>query len=124
MCRAGVCVWFWENFSREVPCVADFFEGGDNGSGVSVTKTHSRTVGVSEVNVSSVLACCNDRLGDVTLFDIHVEEVGKKDNIIEGVIFDVFGSLLKMIDEVCLVAVQRFVNERDIVFRSDLHRRF
>ena len=84
-----------------------------------MTKTHSRTVGVSEVNVSSVLACSNDRLGDVTLFDIHVEEVGKKDNIIEVIIFDVFCSFLKMIDEVCLVAVQRLVNERNIVFRGD-----
>ena len=85
----------------------------NNWSRISVAEAHCRAIRIGKMNMSDVATSIENPLCDIRLLDVHVEEVGKKHDIRQRFSFDPLGTNLLMVDQVRLVAVQRFVNERN-----------
>ena len=68
-------------------------------------------VAVGDVDVDDVRPCGPDAGRDVSLLDIHVEEIGHDPDPTSGPLGEL-DALLETVDEVLLVAVERFEKDR------------
>ena len=95
----------------QVSVVACPLERGEARKEVEVSFAWLEAVAVGDVDVNDVPPCRPDARRDVSLFDVHVEEIRHDRNPTPGPLGE-FDALLQPVDEVLLVAVERFEKDR------------
>lgn len=83
-----------------------------------MTEADGLAIGVGEVDVTDFGTGGADGVGEIDFLDIHVEEVGEKHGVLEVVLVEIVGRRSEVIELVGLVAVERFVDEGDLVATS------
>ena len=76
-----------------------------------MTKSNCLSIGVGKVHVSNLGAGRPEGLGKISLLDIHVEEVGEENGMIQTILCQVFGGGSELIELVGFVAIERLVDE-------------
>ena len=107
----GVRVGEGKDLRGEVTLVIDFTEGRENGGHFRMTKSNCLSIGVGKVHVSNLGAGRPEGLGKISLLDIHVEEVGEENGMIQTILCQVFGGGSELIELVGFVAIERLVDE-------------
>src|SRR5215207_2075120 len=95
----------------EVSVVACLFECGEAGTEVEVSFPWLEAIAVGHVDVDDVPPGGPYARRDVSLFDVHVEEIRHDPNPISDLLGECY-ALLQPVDEVLLVAVERFEEDR------------
>ena len=63
------------------------------------------------MHVADVFTISAQRIGDVGFLNVHVEQVGKDDDVVRVERAEEFHGVLGAVEEIALVAVERFVNQ-------------
>src|SRR5918994_4560355 len=95
----------------QVSVVAGRFERGEARTEVEVSFPWLEAVAVGDVDVDDMLPGRPDARRDVSLFDVHVEEIRHDPDPIPDLLGERY-ALLQPVDEVLLVAVERFEEDR------------
>ena len=92
--------------------VPDLTQAGNNRPRIGMAQPHSLPVGIGPVNVADVRGHRSDGCCAIGFLNVHVKQIAEQANIMQAALLEKIGGIGLAVEEIRLVAVERFVEQR------------